>query len=164
MLRYTLFFALIAPLLFLLTYIEGLSPFFFLNDLQTELTVILTGYGVALTGLPVEMAGPLMLFDNGVRLLIHYTCNALAPILLFFAAVLAYPTFWQTKLRWLLAGYVILVLLNLIRMLLVSYAVSVRPESFELAHDYVGRYGVAALTVALFYLFTERSELNRKKT
>jgi len=156
MLRYTLLYILLGPILFGLIYFDGFSPLFFLNNLQTKLTIFLTFSGLDLFNLPVATHGDLVLFPSGLILKIHYTCNAMAPILLYTAAIVSYPTDIKSKVYWLIAGYFILVGLNLIRMLLVAYAVIIDPDSFHWAHNYVGRYGMGVLTLCIFYFFTQK--------
>jgi exosortase/archaeosortase family protein len=153
--RYTLLYIILGPVLFGLIYFEDFSPLFFLNDLQTDLTTLLVTYGVAFFDLPITMQGPLMFFDNGAKLIIHYTCNAMTPILLYTAAIVSYPTWIKNKIIWLIGGYVALVALNLVRMLLVSYAVTIDPDYFHWAHNYIGRYGMGVLTLTIFYIFTQ---------
>ena len=157
MLRYTLLYILWGPVLFGLIYFEGFSPFFFLNNLQTDLTIFLTFSGLDLFSFPVDTHGDLVLFPSGLILKIHYTCNAMAPILLYTAAIVSYPTDIKNKVSWIIAGYFILVGLNLIRMLLVAYAVIVDPDSFHWAHNYVGRYGMGVLTLFIFFVFTQKA-------
>lgn len=155
MFRYTLLYFLWVPILFGLVYIEDFSPLFFLNNLQTDLTTVLTTYGVEFFNLPIKMQGPLMLFDNGARLTIHYTCNVITPILLYTAAIISYPTWIKNKIIWLIGGYITLVALNLVRMLLVSYAVTLDPDYFHWTHNYIGRYGMGVLTLTIFFIFTQ---------
>jgi len=154
MFKYTLLYIIWGPVLFGLIYIEHISPLFFLNDLQTDLTTILTAYGIEFFNLPIHMQERLVYFENGTVLMIHYTCNAMTPILLYSAAVISYPTQIQSKIIWLIGGYFTLVILNLVRLILVSYAVTLNPDNFELTHDYLGRYGMGILTLSIFFIFT----------
>lgn len=162
MFRYTLLYILWGSILFGLFYIEGYSPLFFLNDLQTDLTILLVSYGVEFFDFPIKMQGPLMIFDNGAKIIIHYTCNGLTAILLYTTAIIAYPTWIKNKVTWFMGGYIIIVTLNLIRLLFVSYFVSINPDYFHLSHDYIGRYGMGIFTLCIFLIFTQYVGLNKK--
>lgn len=155
-------YALWASLLFALVYFEGFSPLFFLGELQTELTAFLTGQGIALFSMPVHMQGHALVFEHGMKLFIVRECSGLATIVLFWAAVLAFPTTPGSKAAWLFIGYAVLTMLNLVRILAVAYGVSFDPGSLGWAHDIAGRYGMGLLTLALFWIFTLRTEVVRR--
>ncbi len=152
---YALRYAFWALLLFALFYFKSYSPLFFISDLQTDLTTLLTAFGIDLLGLPVQMDGIEMVMRDGLHLRIMHECNAMAPLLLFAAAVWSYPTGLRTKALWTLLGYVLLVLLNLARIMFVLYVVDIDRVNLEWSHHYVGRYGMGFLTLGLFWLFTE---------
>ncbi len=156
---YALRYAFWSLLFFALIYFEGFSPLFFFNQLQTELTSILTAFGISLSGLPIRMDAPLLLFESGTRLQILDSCNGLAPFLLYAAALLAYPAYNKQKLTGIVLGYLVLMLLNMARIMLILYEVSLDPANLTWTHDYVGRYGMGVMTLMLFWLFTEKVEV-----
>ena len=73
MFKYTFFYILWGSILFGLINIENFSPLFFLNNLQTDFTLILISYGLEFLNLPVKIQGDVMLFHNGAKIIIHYT-------------------------------------------------------------------------------------------
>ena len=164
MFKYTLIYILLGSIFFGLIQIENYSPFFFLNDLQTNLTLILISYGVEFSNLPIKIQESLMLFDNGAKVTIDYTCNGLTAILLYTVAILSYPTYIKAKITWLIYGYIIIVAINLLRIFVFSYAVTINPDYFHFAHDYIGRYGMGLLTLGLFFIFTQYARISKKLT
>ena len=158
---YVVRYAVWAPLLFALVCSEGGSPLYFIGELQTELTAYLTERGIALFAMPIRMEGDTLVFEHGMKLFVGHECSGLAPIVLFGAAVLAFPTTPRSRAVWLFIGYVVLTALNLVRILGVAYGVSLDPGSFGWAHDIAGRYGMGILTLALFWLFTLSAEVDR---
>lgn len=154
MFRYTLIYIILGSISFGLIQIENFSPFFFLNDLQTKFTLTLISYGIEFINLPIKMQESLMLFDNGAKITIDYTCNGLTAILLYWVAILSYPTYTKEKIIWLILGYIIIVIINLLRIYVFSYAVAINPDYFHWSHDYVGRYGMGLLTLGFFFIFT----------
>ena len=145
--------------LILLSYLSQYSPLFFISDLQTDLTTILTAIGIDFLRLPVQMDGIEMVLADGLHLRILHECNAMAPLLLFAAAVWSYPTDLRTKVLWTVVGYLLLVLLNIARIMFVLYVVDIDRDNLEWSHHYVGRYGMGVLTLALFWVFTEVVEV-----
>jgi exosortase/archaeosortase family protein len=169
MLRFSIGYGVWAGLLFALFFVEGYSPLFAVNQLQTQLTTLITQGWAQMLALPLQIEGPTLRLPNGMNLHIVHECNGLVPFLLYLAAILAYPTGWKSKLLWALGGYVALQVINTLRMLLITLVVLEDKSLFHLAHDWVGRYAVALLTVALFFAFThyvtviqpKRSDLSR---
>jgi len=155
MFKYTLLYILLGSIFFGLIYIENFSPFFFINELQRDFTLVLLSYGVELLNFPIKMQEQLMIFDNGKKISIDYACNGLTAILLYTVAILSYPTRIKNKITWFIGGYITIVSLNLFRILFVSYAVIINPDYFHWSHDYVGRYGLGLSTLILFFLFTQ---------
>lgn len=145
--------------LFFLVFFEGLSPFFIVNQLQTELTISITQLWVSGFDLPVRLQADTLLLANGLHLKILHECNGLTPFLLLLAAILAYPTFWKRKIQWVLIGYFALLVINTLRMLLVTLVVIDHPDLFHIVHDWIGRYSIALLTVGLFFLYTHYVEV-----
>ena len=162
MTAYAVRYAIVALLLFSLVYFEGFSPLFFLNELQTALTVQMTQSAVSLFSLPIRMEDNVLIFKHGMQLFVVNDCNGLAPLLLFWSAVAAFPTTLKTKIPWLLMGYVLLTMLNLIRIVAVAYGVTLDPQSFGWSHDIAGRYGMGVLTLLLYWIFTLRVEVIRE--
>jgi exosortase/archaeosortase family protein len=102
-----------------------------------------------------------MIFDNGARINIDYTCNGLTAILLYTVAILSYPTHIKNKITWFTGGYIIIVAINLLRIFFFSYAVTINPDYFYWSHDYVGRYGMGLLTLSFFFIFTLYARVSR---
>jgi exosortase/archaeosortase family protein len=162
MFKYIRNYIFVGSILFGLLYIENISPFFFLNDLQTDFTLVLISYSIEFLRLPIEMQEAIMIFDNGAKIIIHYTCNAMTAILLYSAAIISYPTAIKNKFLWFVGGYIVIVAINLLRILLVSYAVTIDPNYFNWSHDYIGRYGMGILTLYFFFIFTQYVKLNKR--
>ena len=141
-------------LLFWMVFFEPFSPLFIINQLQTDLMISLTWLWVDALELPLYIQDNTLLLANGMNLRIVHECNGLTPFLLFLAAVLAYPTFWKNKVVWAIFGYIVLLIINVMRMLLITLVVLDHPDLFHFAHNWVGRYSVGLLTLGLFFLFT----------
>ncbi len=156
---YVIRYAFWAPLLFGLIYFQNFSPLFFISTLQTDLTTLLTAAGIDLLQLPIQMQGIEMVLRDGLHLRILHECNAMAPLLLFAAAVWSYPTHFQTKAFWTLLGYLLLMLLNIGRIMFVLYVVDIDRENLTWSHHYLGRYGMGVMTLVLFWVFTNVVEV-----
>ena len=68
---------------------------------------------------------------------IQNNCNAIYETALFIAAVLAYPATWRERGQGILLGFVVLYLLNLVRVLSLIYVGSHFRQYFNASHIYV---------------------------
>lgn len=163
MLRFLIGYAIWATCLFALFFFEAYSPLFVVNQWQTEITTFITRWWVQALELPVLIQAATLILPNNMNLHIVHECNGLVPFLLYLAAILAYPTPSINKFNWILIGYAVLLVINTLRMLLITLVVLEDKSLFYIAHDWFGRYGVAILTIVLFLWFTERVPVHKKE-
>ena len=151
-----------APFLFLFFYFESFSPFMVINQLQTDLTVLLVQQWIAFYAIAVTMIGPDLFFSHGLHLTIVHECNGMAAYFLFLAAVLSYPTPGNPKIFYALFGYLVILVANTVRLVGITYHIIDYPEDFALLHEVIGRYAIAILPLVLFYFFSQHSPHRRK--
>ena len=136
------------PLLFALFYWE-LSPMAeFLNHYQTKLTLYFLELGLK----EGQLQGIDIMVNPHYKIIVTKACNGMIPILVLFSAVLAYPTAWTYKVWWLVAGYLLVTTINILRLLMVAYFVKKQPD-FPLYHDLFGNLLLMMTGLLLFYLF-----------
>jgi exosortase/archaeosortase family protein len=145
-------------MLFGLIYFEDFSPFIFINNLQTDLSVFLTQKFIDFSLLPVNMIGNSISFNHDLELKIVNECNGLAGVLLLLGAFLSYPTLLRTKINWIFFSYLFLVIVNSIRLNWIIYYMIEHPENFVFIHDIVSRYFFAIVVLLLFYFFVKKSK------
>ena len=151
---------------FLLTYWIGIALFFgifywdmspislLINQQQTNLTSYLT----SLT-LPHEMMNNYHIFiTNNYSLVIEKACNGMIPYLFFLASITAFPSSLWHKIKWALMGYVIISLMNTLRIWMVTQLVLQERNNFSLAHDYLGNALLIVTGLMLFILFVKSRE------
>jgi len=151
---FVLRFAIWSLLLIGLIHFRDYSPFHFISVLQTDMTIAATEFWITSFHIPVTLMGNTVIFEHGLQLMILNECNGLTPFVLYLAAILAYPTRYADKVKWFIGGMVVLLTLNFVRIVLITLLVIVYPDSFEIAHNIVGRYSIGTITLYLFYIFT----------
>lgn len=148
--------------LFGLIYIEDISPLIVLSNMQTELSIYLTKQWIAWIDIPVSVDGAFLLFEHGLKLEIVNQCNGLAAFLLFFAATLAYPTHTRAIVRGAVLAYAVILAGNIARLCLITMHVVDNPQDFVFAHEVLGRYALALLTLIIFYRFVKNAPLDKR--
>jgi len=138
----------LVPLLFALFYWE-LSPVAeFVNHIQTKLTLYFLGIGLG----EGQLQGIDIWINPHYKVIVTKACNGTIPILIFWAAVLAYPVDWVYTLWWIVIGYLVLTVVNIFRLVMVAYFVKVQSD-FPFYHDLLGNILLMATGLLLFYLF-----------
>jgi exosortase family protein XrtM len=125
-----------------------------INHLYTLLVTDISGYLIQLVGIKAQISGDLILMQN-TTLKVEFGCNGLEAILLFSAAVLAYPASLKQKMAGLLLGFFGIQFFNLIRIVVLAWVSQYHPDMFDTMHTYVTQSVmiVIAFMTFIFYLY-----------
>jgi exosortase/archaeosortase family protein len=80
-------------------------------------------------------------------------CDAMEPIALYMAAVLALQVSWRSRLVGILGGVALLVLINLLRIIALTIVSARYSEHFETAHLTVGQTIFVVCTLIVWFLW-----------
>ncbi|HEU5250426.1 MAG TPA: exosortase H [Thermoanaerobaculia bacterium] len=83
-------------------------------------------------------------------------CNGVETALLFGAAVLAFPASWPRRLLGLLAGFIAIQILNLVRVITLFWIGLHRPALFNSSHTVIWQSVVVLFGVLLFLFWASR--------
>jgi exosortase H (IPTLxxWG-CTERM-specific) len=75
--------------------------------------------------------------STGVGVAIEAGCNGIEACIILVAALAAYPARWQTKAMGMVAGFVAIQALNLLRIISLFYLAGWNAQVFEFAHLYL---------------------------
>lgn len=146
--KFTILYLLLLPILFGTLYWD-ISPIAeFINDYQSKIALYFLDIGLE----EGRLRGVDIMINAHYKIIVTKACNGMIPILVFLAAVLAYPSSLIHKLWWIVIGYVVMTALNLARLFMVSYFVK-KQSDFPLYHDIFGNMLLMITGLALFYLF-----------
>jgi len=95
----------------------------------------------------------LMYLDNLPIISIDTACNGLPMLYLFSAFVLIYPGTWKRKAIFIPAGLLIIHLLNVVRIISLSYISIYSPDYFYFNHKYLFQIIVYALVITLWFFW-----------
>ena len=138
--------------------IDYLSPFSFVNDLQTKVNIFLTKNWITYFDIPVKMDGAFITYEHPLKLEIVNECNGLVLYLLLASAYLSYPISILLKSYWIIFSYFIMLLFNTIRLDWIIYYSINNPQDFEFMHNTLGRYIFAIVPLILFYTFARNQK------
>ncbi|CAA6828014.1 MAG: Unknown protein [uncultured Sulfurovum sp.] len=126
-----------------------------LNEAQTNLTLFFLDIFLS----PGQLQGQDIIISPVYKIIINQACNGMIPILFLFASIAAYPAPMLAKLFWMFVGYIIFVIVNVVRILFVV-AMTEQGEGqveFYWSHDIVGNTLLMITGLALFVAFIKTS-------
>jgi len=114
-------------------------------------TAVLTAFGEPAASAGTRITSPAFTVDvkNG--------CNGVEAMLILFAAVLAFPAPWRSRLAALVAGTVALQALNLVRVVSLFWLGAHHRELFDAFHTAVWQTALLLVAVGLFVFWTRRA-------
>ena len=122
----------------------------FLNVATAASTAfVLKLLGVSLTQTGVNIALP------GMTLTIIYECTGIFALFIYLSCVLAFPTTIQKKMYGILLGIPSIYLLNLARMVVLSYVGIYFPKAFDFVHSYLWQTTFIIVVVLIWLLWIE---------
>ena len=149
-----LYFLFLA-ILFILFYAPTSEFSIFLNEGQRKLTL----YFLDLFLKPDQLQGRDIWINPYYKIIINQACNGMIPILFLFASILAYPSKIIHKVLWMIIGYIIFSIVNVMRILLVVYVTETGEghNDFYWSHDLVGNMLLMLTGLGLFIAFIKTS-------
>ena len=154
--RFIALYFLFLVLLFTFFYADTSIVSNFLNDGQTKFTLFFLDLFLAegqLTGIDI-------IINPHYKIIINQACNGMIPILFLFASLLAYPSGIMHKIIWMVIGYLLFSIVNVLRILLVVYFVEGEGGrgNFYWSHDLLGNSLLMGLGLGLFVLFIKTAK------
>jgi len=120
----------------------------------------ISGAVLSLFGFDVSVSGT-TIFLNGAAIEVARGCDAMEPIALFVAAVLAVQVDLRSKLLGLGLGVPLLMLLNLVRIIALTLIHLKFPAQFDTAHLTVGQALFIIATLSLWFLWVTHASRKR---
>ena len=142
---------------FIFSWLKPIQNIIDVNASYTHLLVLVTSKILGLLYHPCITNGtvirlPAMSFDVGVA------CNGIEAVMIYSVAVMAYPSRWKKKIIWITAGFFIIQMANILRIILLSYVGSYLKGFFEFVHIYVAQGIMIALSLTIFFVYLQHAK------
>lgn len=153
--RFAAHYFLFLALLFSVFYAPTSLLSTWVNNIQTESTLFVLNLFLE----PGQLQGIDIMINPHYKIIINQACNGIIPILFLYAAILAYPASLRHKVLWMIIGYVLYFVTNILRILLVVQAVELEEGSanFYWSHDVFGNALLMGVGLLLFVSFIRSS-------
>jgi archaeosortase B (VPXXXP-CTERM-specific) len=117
-------------------------------------TADVTGFFLKLTGLAVRVSGRVVSLPN-FSVEVVGECTGLYEMLIFLAAMTAYPSTWKKKLLGAVLGIPFLYLVNIVRMIFITVVGNWSPQTFDFLHLYFWQVAMILIIVSTWILWIE---------
>lgn len=92
----------------------------------------------------------------GMALSVKFGCNGLEAVIMYVFAVVAFPAAWMNKIKAIAAGFVIIQILNIIRLLAIVFVAIHYKNWFDYFHVYFSQSIMIVVSLAMFVIYTRR--------
>ncbi len=156
--RFISLYFLFLVILFTFFYADTSVVSQFLNEGQTRLTLFFLDVFLD----PGQLKGIDIWINPNYRIIINQSCNGMIPILFLFASILAYSSSILHKVLWMLIGYILFSIVNVLRILMVVYSVEGEGGrgNFYWSHDLLGNSILMMVGLGLFIIFIKTARTN----
>ena len=148
---------------FAITYLILMGAFFFLigfkpvqdiidlNGLYTNGVVSITSKVLGIIGIPSTTRGSVIQLPS-IALDVLFGCNGLEAVMIYSVAVIAFPATWKKKIIGIIAGFLIIQTINIVRIAALAYAGVHFKSVFEYIHIYVAQGMMIAVSLITFFI------------
>ena len=149
---------------FAVTYLILMGAFFFLigftplqkivdlNGLYTQGVVATTAKVLGILNIPCTYQGSIIQLPS-ISLDVKFGCNGLEAVMIYSVAVIAFPSSWKKKLIGILAGFIVIQVVNILRIAALAYSGIHFKNLFEYIHIYVAQGMMIAVSLGVFFLY-----------
>ncbi len=149
-LKYVLFMAIG---LFLISF-EPLKRLIDLNGLYTKGVVKITSFVLNLFNVVNEVRGTVLVL-KGLAMDVRFGCNGLEAFMIYAVAILAFPASKKDKLMGILIGFLVLQVINIIRIISLGIIGIYWSSFFHCFHIYVAQGIMIAIALLLFMIWLD---------
>lgn len=151
--RFVVTYVVLMGLFFLLIGLEPVKQILDINGGYSNGIVIVTAMILGLFGIdPITYQGTLLHLPS-ISLDVEFGCNGLEAVMIYTVAILTFPATWKNKLIGFIGGFLVIQVLNLIRIVGLAYAGVYHRDLFDLIHIYVAQGVMIAVALGTFILY-----------
>lgn len=103
-------------------------------------------------GISASGKGSLLFLPN-ITFDVRFGCNGLEAVLIYAVAVLSFPAKWTRKVAGIIAGFVIIQIINLLRIVGLAYSGVYHQNLFDILHVYIAQGIMIAVALGIFLIY-----------
>lgn len=145
------YLALMGAFFFIIGYIP-LQKILDVNGVYTKGVVLVTAKILGILSIPCSVHNSVLQMP-AISLDVKFGCNGLEAVMIYSVAVIAFPATWKKRLAGILAGFVVLQIVNIFRIAGLAYAGIHFRSLFEYIHIYIAQGLMIAVSLGLFFIY-----------
>ncbi len=154
MTNFIVLYILYMLLAFMLIEYDNIKNLLNLDAFYTGSVVWLSTHLIGLLGINVTANGAFLHLKSAV-MEVKFGCNGLEAILLYCAAVLAFPASWKQRVWGIVLGSTLLQIFNLMRIALLAWVLEYHRSLFDMMHEYITQSIMIAIAFIIFLIYLQ---------
>jgi exosortase/archaeosortase family protein len=150
--KFVVTYVLLMGLLLLLIGLKPVKEVLDINGLYTQMILALTTLALEPFGIVQNVSGSII-YLSGISMEVSFGCNGLEAFLIYTVGIIAFPSPKIFKIWGIVGGFVILQILNVLRITGLGLSGVYLPQYFEILHIYVAQGIMIALALILFLIW-----------
>lgn len=146
---------------FLLIALKPVQDVIDLNGLYTKGVVILTSKILEVLTIPSTYQGSVIRLPS-IALDVRFGCNGLEAVMIYSVAVIAFPASWKDKLMGILGGFLVIQVINILRISSLAYSAIHFKDLFEYIHIYIAQGMMIAVSLGVFFIYLNYAKASQK--
>jgi len=150
--RFALTYLVMMGVFFILIGFDPILKFLDINGLYTQAIVWITAKILSVLGLASTCRGSVIeLFS--ISLDVKFGCNGLEAVMIYSVAVIAFPAAWKKRLIGIAAGFAVIQIVNILRIVGLAYSGVYAKNLFEYIHTYIAQGMMIAISLGVFFIY-----------
>jgi exosortase/archaeosortase family protein len=129
-----------------------LQRYFDVNNLYSKAIVFITHSALGLINIQSSYNGTIINLP-GISLEVMFGCNGIEAVMIYSVAVIAFPADWKKKLTGIIAGFILIQIINIIRIVALGYSAVHFKALFKIIHIYVAQGIMIAVALGIFLIY-----------
>ena len=150
--RFALTYLILMGAFFLLIGLKPIQNIIDLNGFYSKGVVILTSKILEILGIQSAYQDSVIKLPS-IALDVKFGCNGLEAVMIYTVAVIAFPSPWKKKLMGILGGFLVIQVINILRIVSLAYSAIRFKSLFEYIHIYVAQGLMIAVSLGIFFVY-----------
>ncbi len=131
------------------------------NGLYSHAIVAITVKILSLLGIASHSQGSVIQLFS-ISLDVKFGCNGLEAVMIYSAAVIAFPSSWKNKLIGVAMGFFVIQTINIFRIVGLAYSAVHASNFFEFIHTYIAQGMMIAISLGVFIIYLNYAKYTEK--
>ena len=147
--RFVITYLVLMTFFFLLIALKPIQNIVDLNGLYTKAIIFITARILEIMGISCMCQGAVITIA-GISLHVKFGCNGLEAVMIYAVGILSFPATWKKRLLGIIAGFIVIQIVNIIRIVALAYSCIYFKNLFEYIHIYIAEGIMIAVALGIY--------------